>query len=112
MAVAVAKPTNMRRYINQSGAYKERTFDVTLTGSYATGGEAITASTVGFKEIYRVQGVVTEAAGQTTEWIPLWDQANGKMKLFGAGTGATGLTEHAAAAYATATAGRLTFVGI
>lgn len=111
MAVAIAKPTNVGRYSNQAGALKERTWDVTLTGSYATGGEAITAAQVGLHQITRVQGVVTEAAGQTTEWTPLWDGANGKVKLFNAAVGVTGATEHAAAAYAAVTAGRLTFVG-
>lgn len=112
MAVAVAKPTNMRRTTNQSGALKERTLDITLTGSYATGGEAVTPTTVGLKEIHRVNGYVTEAAGQTTEWVPFWDGTNNKVKLFGAATGATGLTEHAAAAYAAVTAGRITFIGV
>lgn len=111
MAIAVAKPTNVSRVHNQNGGMKERTFDVTFSGSYATGGETIAPGAVGLKYINRVVGVVTEAAGQTTEWNPHWDGANSKLKLFGAGTGATGLTEHAAAAYAAATAGRLTFQG-
>lgn len=112
MAVAVAKPTNQRRTYNVNGTLKERTWDVTLTGSYATGGESITPASVGLKEISRVNGYVTEASGATTEWVPYWDQTNNKVKLFGAGTGATGLTEHAAAAYAASTAGRITFVGV
>lgn len=111
MAITVVKPTNIPRTNNLNGTLKERTFDVTFTGSYATGGETITPGAVGMKYINRVLGVVTEAAGQTTEWNPHWDGANSKLKLFGAGTGATGLTEHAAAAYAAATAGRLTFQG-
>jgi hypothetical protein len=84
--------------------------DVTFTGSYATGGEAVSATVdIGVKNILNVDGIVTEAAGQTTAWAVHWDRANGKLKLFGAGTGATGLTEHAAAAYATSTVGHLIF---
>ena len=112
MAAAIAKPTNIKTNSNNNGKLRERTWDVTFSGSYATGGESITARSVGLNEIHTVQGVVTEAAGQTTLWVPLWDSANSKLKLFGAGTGATGMTEHAAAAYATATAGRLKFVGV
>ena len=93
------------------GNKKMYLMDVTFTGSYATGGEAITPASVGMKRILQVTGSVTEASGQTTAWVPHWDAANSKLKLFGAGTGATGLTEHAAAAYAASTVGHLTFVG-
>lgn len=111
MAITVAKPTNIPRSTNQAGAYKERIWDVTFTGSYVTNGEAIAPAQVGLKYIARVQGVVTEAAGQTTEWTTLWDTANAKLKLFNTAVGATGATEHGAGAYAAVTAGRLTFVG-
>lgn len=93
------------------GNKKVRMADVTFSGSYATGGETITPSSVGMRRIMNVVGSVTEAAGQTTAWAPHWDAANTKLKLFGATAGATGLTEHAAAAYAAATVGHLVFIG-
>lgn len=90
---------------------KVRLVDGTFTGSYATGGETVTPVSVGMRRIIRVLGIVTEAAGQTTAWTVYWDNANSKIKLYGAAAGATGLTEHAAAAYAAATVGQLTFIG-
>lgn len=108
MAVTPAFPAGAKY---TAGNKKHRLVDLTFTGSYATGGEAVTATQVGMRRIIRVLGIVTEAAGQTTAWNVYWDATNGKIKLFGAGTGATGLTEHAAAAYAAATVGQLTFIG-
>jgi hypothetical protein len=108
MAITVAPLTAGKFNI---GNKKVRMADVTFTGSYATGGEAITPASVGMKRIMNVLGVVTEAAGQTTAWQIFWDSANQKLKMFGAAVGATGATEHAAAAYATSTVGHLMFVG-
>lgn len=109
MAISVAR-TSAGSY--NIGNKRVRTANVTFTGSYAAGGESITPSAVGLRRIFTVSGVVTEASGQTTAWMPYWDATNQKLKLFGAGTGATGLTEHADGAYATATVGRqLEFVG-
>lgn len=93
------------------GNKKIRMVDITLTGSYATGGETLTPRDFGMKRIMNVTGSVTEAAGQTTAWVPHWDAANAKLKLFGAAVGATGATEHAAAAYAAVTVGHLVLWG-
>src|SRR5258708_6724059 len=93
------------------GNKKMRMIDVTFTGAYATGGETITPVSVGMKRIMNVIGNVTEAAGQTTNWQVHWDAANTKLKMFGAAVGATGATEHAAAAYAAVTVGHLIFIG-
>ena len=108
MAIAVAPLTAGKFNI---GNKKVRMADVTFTGSYATGGEAITPGSVGMKRIMNVLGNVTEAAGQTTNWQIHWDAANAKLKMFGAAVGATGSTEHAAAAYAASTVGHLIFIG-
>jgi hypothetical protein len=109
MAITVAPLTAGKFNI---GNKKVRMADVTFTGSYATGGEAITPASVGMKRIMNIPGgLVTEAAGQTTAWSPHWDVVNGKLKLFGAAVGTTGMTEHAAAAYAAATVGHLVFIG-
>jgi hypothetical protein len=45
-------------------------------------------------------------------WDVHWDATNGKLKMFGAAVGATGHTEHAAAAYAAATVGHLSLIGV
>ena len=75
MAIAVAPLTAGKFNI---GNKKVRMADVTFTGSYATGGEAITPGSVGMKRIMNVLGNVTEAAGQTTNWQIHWDAANMK----------------------------------
>lgn len=93
------------------GNKKVRFVDVTFTGSYATGGEALVAKDFGMRSIMHVTGVVTEAAGATTAWVTYWDKANNKLKMFGAAVGATGMTEHAAAAYAAVTVGHLQLTG-
>lgn len=108
MTVAIA-PLTAGRYV--IGNKKIRMVDITFTGSYATGGEAITAASLGMKRIMNVTGSVTEASGQTTAWLPHWDATNSKLKMFGAAVGATGATEHAAAAYAASTVGHLIFWG-
>lgn len=113
MAIAPAQPTGVRKapVITATGI-RQVLADVTFTGSYVTGGEALDPKAFGLKRIVAVLGTVTEAAGQTTCWVPHWDNANGKVKLFGAAVGATGATEHAAAAYAAATVGHFVILGV
>lgn len=112
MAITVALQTGGKFNV---GNKKMRMADVTLTGSYATGGETIDPVKLGMRRIINVTGSVTEAAGQTTAWVPHWapgtTPSNGTLKLFGAAVGATGATEHAAAAYAATTVGHLIFWG-
>lgn len=112
MAIAVAPLAASRRSkpFQIDGGMKLIVADVTLTGSYVTGGEAVTAGQLGVKSILNVIGNVTEAAGQTTSWTVHWDAANSKIKLFGLAAGATGLTEHGAIAYAAASVGHLVFL--
>jgi hypothetical protein len=106
MAVTITKVTGGNYNI---GNKKVRSVQLTFTGSYTTGGETVTPTQIGARRILGVlAGSITEAAGQTTCWFPHWDGT--KVKLFGAGTGATGLTEHAAAAYAASTTGLVTFI--
>lgn len=113
MAIAVAQPTGARKSpVIVATGLRLVLADVTLTGSYATGGEPLSPGAFGLKRIVQVLGTVTEAAGQTTCWVPHWDNANGKLKLFGAAVGATGATEHAAAAYAASTVGHLVVLGV
>lgn len=95
----------------KQGNKKVSYVDVTFTGSYATLGEALTAQDFAVKNIQMVTGIITEAAGTTTAWVPYYDRGTGKLKMMGAGTGATGLTEHAAAAYAASTVGHLVVTG-
>lgn len=91
------------------GNRKQIICDVALTGSYATGGETLDPKAFGLSRIITVTGIATEAAEQTTAWAVHW--TGSKLKLFGAGTGSTGLTEHAAASYAASTVAHLTVVG-
>lgn len=113
MAIAVAQPSGVRKQpVIPAPGLRQVLVDVTFTGAYATGGEALSPDKFGLKRIVAVLGTVTEAAGQTTCWVPHWDQANGKVKLFGAAVGATGATEHAAAAYAAATVGHFLILGV
>jgi hypothetical protein len=113
MAIAVAPPAGARKVpVVAASGIKMVLADVTLTGAYATGGEALDPKAFGLKRIVAVTGSVTEAAGQTTAWMPHWDNANAKLKLFGAAVGATGATEHAAAAYAAVTVGHLIVLGV
>lgn len=93
------------------GNKKIRMADITLTGTYPTGGETLTATDFGMRQILDVIGRSTEAAGQTTMWNVHWDRANNKMKLFGLAAGATGLTEHGAIAYATASVAHIILIG-
>lgn len=110
MAIAISRlPAARRQAFLIDGGAKVIFADVTFTGSYATGGEAITAGVLGVKSILNVTGNVTEASGQTTNWAVHWDATNSKLKMFGAAVGATGATEHAAAAYAASTVGHLVF---
>jgi hypothetical protein len=112
VAISAASPAGARKQpVNIPPGLKIVLVDVALTGAYATGGEALDPKAFGLKRIINVFGSVTEAAGQTTAWSPHWDLANAKLKLFGAAVGATGMTEHAAAAYAAVTVAHLVLVG-
>lgn len=58
---------------------KQRISVTTITGdsSYATGGYAITANQVNFSRITAVLAV-----GANTGYVPVWDAANSKLKVF------------------------------
>jgi hypothetical protein len=108
MAVNISKPSGGDFNI---GNKRVRVRDVTFTGSYAAGGESITPSNVGLKNVLTVLGIVTEAAGATSG-IPLrWDPTNNKIQLYESAAAGAPLAEKGAEAYAAATAGRLTFIG-
>lgn len=110
MAYTVSYPAGSAGKFNV-GNKKIRVCDVTLTGSYATGGEALTASDFGMRRILTVLGNATEASGQTSAWQVHWDATNKKMKLFGLAVAATGQTEHGAIAYAASSVAHLTVIG-
>jgi hypothetical protein len=113
MAIAVAPPAGARKVpVIAAPGIKMVFAEVTFTGAYVLGGEALDPKAFGLKRIVAVSGTVTEAAGQTTMWDVHWDATNGKLKMFGAAVGATGHTEHAAAAYAAATVGHLSLIGV
>jgi hypothetical protein len=90
---------------------REGFFEVTLTGTYPTGGEPLVAKDFGMRQILFIAGCSTEAVGQTSAWQVYWDRANKKMKLFGLAVAATGQTEHGNIAYATASVAHVMVVG-
>lgn len=85
--------------------------DVTLDGSYAAGGYAITAANVGLSSIDQVilPGVKT-ALSATTALAPEWDYTNGKLKFF-KGNGVGALTEAANTDITSAMVIRCIFIG-
>lgn len=93
------------------GNKKSRICEITFTGTYPTGGEALTATDFGMKDILFVLGNSTEAAGQTSAWQVYWDRTNRKLKLFGLAVAATGQTEHGNIAYATASVAHVMIIG-
>lgn len=86
-------------------------FEITFSGTYPTGGEALIAKDFGMRRILTVLGNSTEAAGQTSAWQVFWDRANAKLKLFGLAVAATGQTEHGNIAYATASVAHVLVIG-
>jgi hypothetical protein len=109
MAVTISKPSGGDFNI---GNKRVRVRDVTFTGNYATGGEAITLSQVGLRTCLTVYGTVTEGAGAATGLPVRWDATNSKLQLYESGAANAPLAEKGSAeAYAATTAGRLTFVG-
>jgi di/tripeptidase len=93
------------------GNKKCKIAEVTFTGTYPTGGEALTAADFGMREILFVLGNSTEAAGQTSAWQVFWDRTNKKLKLMGLAVAATGQTEHGNIAYAAVSVGHLLLIG-
>lgn len=97
---------------NHRGNRKVHTFDVTLTGSYVTGGETVTARSVGMWNIETVEGVIGDAASAVGALIPRWNTATNKLQFYTSnGASPASLQEKTVAAYNTATTGRLEFVG-
>jgi di/tripeptidase len=95
----------------QWGNKKIRIAEVTLTGTYPTGGEALNPRDFGMSKILHVLGNSTEAAGQTSAWQVHWDRTNNKLKLMGLAVAATGQTEHGNIAYAAVSVGHLVLIG-
>jgi hypothetical protein len=89
---------------------------LTFSGNYATGGEAIAASSVGggLKKIEHVfiQGGVAMASGVATGVAIGWDQANLKFVFYEGSAAGTALSEKTnAEAYPTGCFIDVTFVG-
>jgi len=85
--------------------------EITFSGTYPTGGEALTAADFGLRKILMVLGNSTEAAGQTSAWQVFWDRTNNKLKLFGLAVAATGQTEHGNIAYAAVSVAHVLVIG-
>lgn len=113
MAIAVAASTGTRRAPTiPAPGYRWTFSEVTFTGTYPTGGEALDPKVFGLKRIVQVLGNATEAAGRTTMWNVHWDEVNAKLKLMGLAVGATGMTEHGNIAYAAVSVGHLIVIGV
>lgn len=80
---------------------KRRAHTITVLGdtSYPTGGYAIAGNDAGMTTImFLIAGPCFPTAAATTAYIPVWDQANGKLKLYWSTTGVgTALVEVTAA---------------
>lgn len=112
MALTVAKVTGADRI---EGNKKVKVRTITFDSSYPTGGEALTASTLGFRKVEEVRphGVFRNTDG--TLAVPVsYDHTNSKLLAYqynGASAGVAQLLEVANTTDLSAFSGRVTVVG-
>lgn len=110
MAVALAAVTGANRV---EGNKRVRVWDLTFSGNYATGGEALTAATVGLKVIFfvRFSGPAMSTDLATANPVA-YNFATSKVVSYESGGSAAALIEKDnAEAYATGSHVRAEFVG-
>lgn len=113
MALTIAKVSGGDYVI---GNKKVRTRDITFDNSYATGGIACTAASVGLRQVTSAfcDGGAKNAAG--TSLVPVrYDYANNKLQAYrydGASAGKAFLEEVTAAVDLSTFTVRMTFVGV
>lgn len=108
MAYTVSIPSGCKAI--KQGNRRVTYCDVTFTGSYAAGGEALTPGDFALKSILYVMGVVTDGTVATGMSVT-FNRATGKLAMFeSAASGSPGL-EKGAEAYAATTVGRLELIG-
>jgi hypothetical protein len=89
-AIADVTPVPAGRGSN-GGQAKTRLVDITVSGNYTTGGDALTAAALGAQKVLFFEGEVNELSS-TTAIVPRYDYTNSKLKFYKA-NGTTNLTE-------------------
>jgi hypothetical protein len=79
MALTVAVTRTIIGKASALKGYKVVLADITFDDSYATGGEAIVAADLGLTSLELL--IVNPAPGTTT-YLPVWDSANAKIKVY------------------------------
>lgn len=92
------------------GSSKEVIADVTLSGTYATGGYALVAGDFNLSEIYFAEAYVK--AGGTTALVYLYNHTTGKLKAYGSNGAAPALLAELANATANTDVVRIKVRGI
>lgn len=98
------------------GNKRVRVYDLAFSGTYPTGGESVTAASVGLQKIEQVQlsGNVGES-DETGAWVTKVSFASSGasvlISLFEGSTAGTVLTQKPAEAYESASEVRATFIG-
>ena len=114
MAVSIFRISGASDYV--AGTRREHTRTIGLTGSYPTGGETITAKSVGLKRIERVVlGSNAAEVDLTGAWVTaVTYQTDGSIKLALFESSAAGgvFTQKPAEAYESTSGLRATFIGI
>lgn len=59
--------------------------DITLDGSYAAGGYAITAASCGVGTIHHISPVMSTSGDTTKGLLPVYDPATGKLRIYKTG---------------------------
>jgi len=110
MAISVAKVTGAD---SVWGNKRVKVRDITFSGNYATGGEALVASDVDLRVIEQVipQGVASAADLATSNSVH-YDHANNKLVFYESGASGTAQAEKTnGEAYPTGSILRATFIG-
>lgn len=113
MAITAAKITGVQD--TTIGNKKLRGRRLTLSGNYATGGEAVTAANLGLRKIEHVivQGGVAAASDLTTAIPVFYNQATSKLVFYEGSAAGTALSEKTnAEAYPTGCFVDVTAIGI
>lgn len=74
------------------GKFKVRARTVTFAGTYTTGGDAITAATLGLRALVAIIPLAPATDG-TLAYDSTWIRSSGKIKLWETGTAAAGSAE-------------------
>jgi len=95
-------------YGNSGGGAKTKIVTVDVSGTYTSGGDTLSASTLGAQKVLFFEGEVLELSASTA-LVPRYDYTNGKLKLYKA-NGTTNLTEFGAATATGSFRARVTYI--